>query len=227
MHEHHLGDQHRLRALSRLPLQVGELPAAQARGRAVSDSRTLAPSSATRLSAADRSRSSSTLTSSPSPPRACQGVCPVIRALASASLIRHIAQPPPISLAAISASGTPRPPARFMPTRSRKAPTACRKSLRRWSAFCFTSRSGRKKNSAPSSRPNQTGTSKPQSAARQRRRSASDDRPEQQAEQPEHHLRWPGSSRTTCPPARGWPAARGTPSPARRRTRPACCPADG
>ena len=60
--------------------------------RAVSDSRTLAPSSATRLSAADRSRSSSTRTSSPSAPRACHGVWPVIRALASASRIRPSAQ---------------------------------------------------------------------------------------------------------------------------------------
>src|SRR6516225_2416160 len=42
--------------------------------RATSDSRTLAPSSATRLSAADRSRSSSIPISSPRVPNACQGV---------------------------------------------------------------------------------------------------------------------------------------------------------
>jgi len=70
-------------------------------------------------------------TSSPSAPSACQGVWPVIRALASASRIRQNAQPVPTSLAVISASGTPRPPARFIANRSRKDPIACRKSRRR------------------------------------------------------------------------------------------------
>src|SRR6185437_15524664 len=87
--QHHLRQQHRLGLLPRLALEVGE-------------------------SAAARSFSSFTWTSSPSTPSACHGVCPVILALARASLIRQNAQPSPISLAAISASGTPRPPDRFI-----------------------------------------------------------------------------------------------------------------
>ena len=118
-----------------------------------------APSSATRLSAAERSFSSFTCTSSPSTPSACHGVWPVIRALASASLIRQKAHPSPISLAAIRASGTPRPPDRFIATRSRKAPMACLKSRCRLSTCCLSSRSGSmKKKMAAKTRPAQTGT---------------------------------------------------------------------
>ena len=165
--------------------------------RAVSDSRTLAPSSATRLSAAARSRSSSTRISSPSAPSACHGVCPVIRALASASRIRHMDQPPPISLAAISASGTPRPPARFIPTRSRNAPTACRKSFLRCIGLLLHLDVRSSEKMTASTSPSQIGitndTCTPSTAEQEQQ-----DRPDQEAEDGQQHRWWPGSSRTTC-----------------------------
>ena len=81
----------------------------------------------------------------------------MILALARASLIRQNAQPSPISLAAISASGTPRPPDRFIATRSRKAPMACLKSRCRFSTCPLSSMSGMKKKIAAKTRPAQTG----------------------------------------------------------------------
>ena len=87
--------------------------------REASDSRTLAPSSATSASEAARSFSSSMPSSSPSSPRACHWLCPVIRASLRALRMRLAAQPSLTSAAAISASGRPRPPARLMETRSR------------------------------------------------------------------------------------------------------------
>ncbi len=94
----------------------------------------MAPSSATSARAAARSRSSSTSISSPSWPSAAQGVMPWSRAASRVSRMRTIAQPSLIEVAACSASGTPRPPARFIATRSRKELTTCRKSRRRSSA---------------------------------------------------------------------------------------------
>ena len=60
--------------------------------------------------------------------------------------------------AVISASGTPRPPARFIATKSRKLPTTWRKSRRASAARLRTDMSGRKKQPAPSRIDNQRGT---------------------------------------------------------------------
>ena len=117
------------------------LPSASARSRrrmlearAPRDSRILAPSSATRARAADRSRSSSMRSWVPSCPRASQGVSPRRRATSRALRMRIMAESSERLDAASSASGTPRPADSDMATRSRKEPTTWRKSRRASSA---------------------------------------------------------------------------------------------
>ena len=58
----------------------------------------------------------------------------------------------------MSASGTPRPPARFIATRSRKEPTTCRKSRRIRAASRLICRSGRTKKSPATSSAAHSGT---------------------------------------------------------------------
>src|SRR4051812_49299928 len=67
-------------------------------------------------------------------------------------------QPSPTLAAVIRASGTPRPPARFIATRSRKALTACRKSRRRDAASCRSCMSGSRKKISAKKMPSHTGT---------------------------------------------------------------------
>ena len=115
--QEHLRHQHGLRALTRLPFEVGQLAAAQA----------------------DRAGGERLTDLGPVLGDQAERGGQVAQFVKTDLLAEGTERLPPISLAAISASGTPRPPARFIPTRSRKAPTACRKSFRRCAAFCLTS----------------------------------------------------------------------------------------
>ena len=130
-----LSDQHRLGPLSGLASTSASSLRRNDAARASSEARIFAPSSPASASAEARSRSSSTPRSSPSRAIASHGVMPISRAFASACRILAIAQWSPMVDAVISASGRPRPPARFIATRSRKLPTTCRKSRRRASGL--------------------------------------------------------------------------------------------
>src|SRR6266702_3832280 len=121
--QEHLRQQHRLRLLPRLSLEVGEFAAAQA----------------------DRARG-----------QRLPDLGPVLGHQAERR--RQVPQLAHLDLLAEHAQRLPRPPDRFIATRSRKALMACLKSRCRFSTCCLSSMSGRKKKMAAKSRPAQTGT---------------------------------------------------------------------
>ena len=128
----HLGDEHRLGPLTGLALHLGQLPAAQVGG---PGGQRLPDLGAVVGDQAERGGQVAQLVDADlvaeRPERLPGGLAAEPGVGQGVAQPGDMDQPPPITLAAISASGTPRPPARFIETRSRKAPTACRKSCRR------------------------------------------------------------------------------------------------